>query len=193
MAQTETGWRCDPCTDALDASSVPGECIGCDYSEKGCTRTDGVKCPLTAPKTEEPHGPMSAEEESKGRARAELAARAMAVPCVCQNKRASWRWKAADRHDRVGVLICCSSCRRTYQHFLTRDDVWSVVVCCDSIKLSRLGMRAIYRIAAIDAVSVCHNTDYDLLSFRTGNETQCYKMADAEPIIKAVGIAWSQA
>jgi hypothetical protein len=191
MRKTETGYRCEACTRELLGHIAPGECSECDHSsERGCRLDLATPCPSTTTPPEPPRGPYSAAEETRGRARAELAAERTGHPCRCGSK--NWTWASGDRRKRIGVLLTCHSCGETTQSLLTRESVYALTIEHRLVVVERDTQRALYRLEALEAVAITENVDHDVLTFRAGGETQCWPVDDAEPIERALVEIWGR-
>lgn len=187
MTPTETGFRCEPCTDRLSATEA--QCVGCDYNDAGrCTMADDDRCPITYPPITGPQSPRTEAELTRLRAGAELAARHMLEACDACGER-KWNWRHANRRNRVGVLLTCA-CGATEHHYLSRDGLYALAVAHRLVVVRRDPHRAFYQLDRIEAVAVCENPDHDVVTFRAGGETQCFAVYDAEDLIAAIAVAW---
>jgi hypothetical protein len=194
MTPTETGVRCEPCTDALCYAADGPECDGCDFKIAGrCITNNAAQCPITAPRPTGRSGPTTIAEVTRIRARFELAAVAMRAPCPdCGSTGRTW--EARDRRTRIGVLLTCSGCGAVEHDLLTRDTktggLYRVAVQQQMISVVRQPSSWFYRLDAIEAFAVTENEDHDVLTFRTCNEVQCFAVEDAEPVVVALTKVW---
>lgn len=194
MTPTETGFRCEPCTAKIVHAADDAECIGCDFNKEGqCTTENDAECPITAPRPKGPRGPFTVAEQSRIRARAELAAEVMREPCPdCGSK--GYTWEPADRRNRIGVDVVCANeeCDFGDMRLLTREGVYQVAVSGNLVAVVRQPSSAFYRLDAIVAFAVTENADHDVLTFRAGNETQVFAVEDADPVIDAITKLWGK-
>jgi len=201
MSPTETGWRCDPCTEALSSPEPvairQAECTGCEYNdpkaEEGCSVADAAKdCPIMAsmPKDAPHRGPLTAAEETRGRACGELAAGLIAQGCPHCKDRAV-HWEALLDTPRIAIHWWCGQCAHGAVIRLTREGCYRLEVTGDALHVTRDGHQAVYRISTLGAVARSIYPDHDVITFRAGGETQTFSVEDASEAIPAIVDRWS--
>ena len=196
MITTETGYRCQGCTEKLRTKLDPGECVGCDYNEGGeCTQTHDPGCPILQKRPQGTRGPFTAAEEARGKAYGELAAEALRDGCgECDAPAGSQTWEPRDRRGRLGIELTCPACGSVSHHLVTGKGLYTIAVSDRLIVVLRRNkggdIRAHYNLDQIAGVSVCEAADHDSVTFRAGGESQHFSVEDAEPLIDATTKLW---